>query len=133
MILGLVIYLIIKNKKIVWLFFLMMMVARIAFDLIIIPPRIVNAKERKYKEAGIEIAEFTKDEELYIFNNQVKEAMSFYITRERGEIIKVRKKKIPGPYYLIYSFELRDKDSFTIIVNDLDTVYQNVRLVKFEE
>jgi 4-amino-4-deoxy-L-arabinose transferase-like glycosyltransferase len=132
LILGLVIFLIIKNKKIVWLFFLMMMIARIAFDLIIIPPRIVNAKERRYKEAGIEIAEITKDAELYIFNNQIKEAMSFYITRERGEIIKVRKKKIPGPYYLIYSFELRDKDSFTIL-NDLDTVYQNVRLVKFEE
>lgn len=74
---------------------------RIAFNLFLVPHREANAWSSLCRMDAIEVAKQTLEEELYIAADTITLVNSYYLTRERGQIVTNADTLVPGPVYLM--------------------------------
>jgi len=93
-----------RNQRII-LTMAFLLLIRIAFDWFIWPIR--YDKYINLKEETIKVAKITKDKDLYIYNGtKVDRSTSFYLTREKGQIIHFK-----GNHFTSDDFCIVDKES----------------------
>lgn len=79
----------------VWLLF------RIGFDWFVIPHRYKVDNWRPAKEYGLKVAEITGDQPLYLRSGfEFNHHLTYYITRERRQILTMNDENTPGIFYI---------------------------------
>ncbi|GAA4413540.1 hypothetical protein GCM10023187_41930 [Nibrella viscosa] len=96
------------------LFIVFMLVVRIGFNWLVIPPRL--AHRQRYKETSEQAARLTLDANgrplpLYGYRNTIgddgaADVNSFHIEALRGQILGITDRKLPGAYYIADSISL---------------------------
>jgi len=127
----------IKAQRLV-IFILIIVLVRIGFDFFILPPRVFD--RAPIVEAAYKVAEITEGNPLYIYkgnrfylSDKVEEATSFYIEKERGEVLPIKRKGFnTEDFYLITGRNLEGKAHQKYLT--LPTFKPGVKgyLVKFE-
>ena len=114
---GLIYYYYKTEKDKIVIFISALLLVRIGFDCFIIPSRLETEPQIAYRNYGIEIGKITKDKPLYIYSySSLDHDISFYIERERREILKQYPKLIrPDTFYITEKFEKQlDKNKVEI-------------------
>jgi 4-amino-4-deoxy-L-arabinose transferase-like glycosyltransferase len=119
-----------SKGEFVLLLFSLLLTVRIIFNLIVLPYRTETEKTSLYKEYGIQVGKLTKGSPLYLYKcAPVNHDISFYISRERRDILRISFDAIqPGTYYIsdIYDPELTPNNS--IKVYEFYTSFENKKL-----
>jgi len=111
-------------------FILFMLVLRIGFNLLILPPR--TDKRDGYVNPAIQIGRFTKGSPLYVWKDSpVQDGTTFYIARERGEILRRNDEVEAGAYYLSNAENLEGMDYQKILNFKIYYYHHPMYLVKF--
>lgn len=118
---------------------IIIIIARIGFNLIMQPVHVSSLKEVKFKKDAIEVGRMTGDEELFLCTD-INEDVSFYITRERMKVLqRYREDNFkPNTYYI---FDKKQIDKFISLEKDFRLYYEfacefedkELFLVKFKE
>lgn len=78
-----------------------MAVARIAFDLTVLPQRAHQSGALEDKALAVEIQRIAQDQPLYIYRfDRISHTTVYYLNRLRGECLKRSYREEPGAYYL---------------------------------
>jgi hypothetical protein len=111
----------------------MLLILRIGFDWFVFPPRENHFKP--YVDDAIEMAKMTKGHELYLYLGTIRDdPNTFYITRERMEILKIADNKyIPNALYLTESKFLKDEKYETLFEYTIYFEKRKLYLVRFLE
>jgi 4-amino-4-deoxy-L-arabinose transferase-like glycosyltransferase len=80
---------------------LILLVTRISFNVFLLPYRQGESWATKCRSDAIEVAEFTKNHQLFCLTDTITIPTSYYLTRERQEILHFAKYPEPGPYYIV--------------------------------
>ncbi len=94
-----------KSQMTLYFLALFILVLRIEFNLVAFPHRASTGGVAEYKEFAEQIVEKSKGKKLYTISG-VNHAVSFYIERERGEILKRVDFPDTTSYYIIFSDEI---------------------------
>ncbi len=118
-----------KNEKIV-IFCSILLVARIGFDWFVFPSRLETEPQIGYKHSGIKVGNITKGQPLYLYKySRVDHDISFYITRERMQILKPYYFKAePNTYYLTDIFDNQLKQEQVNVYYTFHTSYENKKI-----
>ena len=109
----------------------MILIARIGFNWFIIPDRNTNNNDEIRRTSPIQLAKFTMNEKLYIFeDSKIHNVESFYITRERMQLLSRKYEDFnDGSYYIMrdgpMANAMHDKFSF-------EKTFGLIKLVKFK-
>lgn len=124
-----------KSEKLI-LFFSVLLVARIGFDLFVFPTRVVTDPQTGYKNSAILVGNITKGTPLFLYKySRVDHDISFYIERERMDILKPYYFKAkPNTYYLTDNFDNQLKLESVEIFYTFHTSWENrkIYLVKLK-
>lgn len=115
------------------LFVLLLSVGRLAVSVLYLPVYSQMQKEYRHRDAAIEIGRTMRGKEVYLYGNQhINEDISYYITRETGQILRHRNDRVPGEiYYIADNRILRDfrqKGIFFSTAAEFYTRNEGVRL-----
>ncbi len=115
------------------IFVSMLLVLRIGFDWFVFPPRENHLKT--YKDDAIEMAHITQGKPLYLYLGTIRDnPNTFYITRERMEILKITdNKNIPGALYLTEDKFLHGEKYETLYEYNIYWEKRKLYLVRFLE
>lgn len=91
-------------------FLLLLVVGRIGFDWFVLPPR--EKRRLPFVEDAIRVGKATKGHPLYVYQDTpVFDGTTFYIARERGEVLKFHRGVVDSEsYYLVTSGHLEGRD-----------------------
>lgn len=108
-----------KDKKNIVLYFTIAVIGvKCVFNTSFLPLYAMSIKEKRFEKLVLEVAEKTKDEDLYIWDNCVVNAdMILYLGRYRKEVVsRVRSLKKPNTLYIIDQNQEKNliKEGFTI-------------------
>ncbi len=108
-VMGVTTYFLIKlpNLKLI-LFAIMLMWFRLVFDWFVIPHRAKTGKIAQYRENGIYVARLTEGTPLYIYGDYTfNHDMTYYISRERREILRKTNKIDTDAFYICNKSQLQ--------------------------
>ncbi|MCS6823327.1 MAG: glycosyltransferase family 39 protein [Cytophagaceae bacterium] len=116
----------VAKRHTLMLFLISLLIARIAMNVFIFPWRIHNDPDQTFKDAALRVAEITKGQPLYLDEYApVNHAQSFYITRERQEVLyKERGEWKSGVFYIT----MRTPDSTCRLYYTFKSNWNNVDL-----
>lgn len=122
----------IKKSRMI-IFVIMLLILRIGFDWFVFPPRATHLEP--YVDDAIEMARMTKGKPLYLYMGSINDnPNSFYITRERMEILKYTdNKNIPGALYLSEEKFLKGEDYEVLYEYTIYFEKRKLYLVKFRD
>ncbi len=80
-----------------------LLVLRIGFNWIVIPERLAASRETDQRTLAYQVAELTRDQPLLLDTfTGISHETSFYISKERGEILNIKKQEMqPGSFYIV--------------------------------
>lgn len=115
------------------IFVSMLLILRTGFDWFVFPPREKHLKP--YVDDAIEMAQITKGKPLYLYRGTIRDnPNTFYITRERMEILKITdNKNIPEALYLTEAKFLKNKKYETLFEYTIYFEKRRLYLVRFLE
>lgn len=92
------------------LFVLLLSISRLTVSILYLPEYSSMQKEYRHREFAIGIGKTVRGKELYLYGNQhINEDISYYITRETGQILRHRKEMVTGEtYYIVDNIILQD-------------------------
>ena len=114
----LLLFLFIKNRKHVLLWIILaFIVARIGFDIIVLPVRAAEGEHVQFKKDAEIITNIAKGDQLYLWQHQTDGTYSlgsvFYIERERKEVLAMKHEKNCTSFFLADTRQLQN-DAFKV-------------------
>ncbi len=127
---GFVIYYYKSTTGKIFIFCSILLLSRIGFDWFVFPSRIQSDPESVYKNSGIEIGRITKGKPLYIYKyGPIDRVISFYITRERNELLKNSFSEVlPNTYYITSIFTKKLSKDKVDICYEFYTSFEGTKL-----
>ncbi len=121
----------VKNKRFaIYSLFATLLLARIAFDMFNLPARMNSYPDKGYKQGEIVAAQISMGSPLYILGDTpINHDASFYITRERKEILKRTDSIVDADAFYITDQENLD----TFAAKDINFRVHHSFIIKFEE
>lgn len=112
------------------LFISILILSRIGFDWFVVTDRYKEGNDLIRKQGPIEIGQITKGEDLYIFgDSKIHNVESFYITRERMEILTRKHEDLTdGSYYIMENDSISNSGKYSYIY---EKNLGKLKLVKF--
>ena len=109
------IFLFIKNRKHVLLWIILaFIVARIGFDIIVLPVRAAEGEHVQFKKDAQIITDIANGEQLYLWQHQTDSTYSlgsvFYIERERKEVLGMKHDKECSTFFLADKRQLQNDE-----------------------
>jgi len=119
-----------KDSRLI-IFVIVILLFRIAFNVFLMPER--SSAEKQYKADAIEVGRMTAGEDLYVYDSTpIDHDASFYISRERGTILKKEKTVLKDDiYYLVDNNNLKKIRNNRLKINEFYTFeikFQGTRL-----
>lgn len=111
-----------------------LLLVRIGFNWFIFPARLQTSPEVTYRTSGIRVGQITKGKPLYLYKDTYVEIdISFYITRERGAILRADTAEQSQAFYIVEDRHLSNRKFRKYY--DFRTSYQNnhLQLVQFTD
>ena len=118
-----------KSEKVI-IFFSILLVTRIGFDWFVFPIRLKTEPQVAFKMHGIEVGKITKGSQLCLYKySRVDHDISFYITRERMDILKPYYSIVkPNVFYLTDVFDDQLKLNNVTIYYTFNTSWENKKI-----
>jgi len=112
-----------------------LLAARIGFDWFVLPLRVLPTADKvQYRRAGVTVGQLTKGQPLYLYPRAyLDNDIAFYITRERGAILRTAPRVRPDTYYLAETRQLRHARYTSYYRFFTDEDHEELQLVKFSQ
>lgn len=109
-----------------------LLVFRLGFDWFVFPYRYKADPERAAKDFGLEVARISKGEDLYLLPGfEFNHHLTYYICRERKEILLQKAAIVPGKFYICAEDQLQGLQYDTYYQFYTRSGNRPLRLVKF--
>jgi 4-amino-4-deoxy-L-arabinose transferase-like glycosyltransferase len=80
---------------------LALLISRVSFNLFLVPYRQSISWMDLCRKDAIEIAKYTKGQEMYLLTDTITIPNVYYLTRERNEILRYKTSPVVGPYFIV--------------------------------
>ena len=124
-----VFYFMIKLRQKVLILVAFLLVARIAFNLFVLPDRLASGTALYQKNGALVAGELTRSEPLFVYEDtKIHHASTYYITRTRGEVLeRWHGEALPGYYYITEKEDLKNLPPHQLI-HSFETRIEALRL-----
>ena len=78
-----------------------LLLSRLSFNLFLIPYRQNSDWTEACKQDALKLAKRTKGEKLFLLTDTITSPNSYYLTRERNDILKFKTVPEEGPYFIV--------------------------------
>ena len=112
-----------------------LLAARIGFNWFVLPLRVRPTSDKvQYRRAGLAVGRLTRGQPLYLYPSAyLDNDIAFYLTRERGAILRAAPQLQPNTYYLAETRQLRNCRYVSYYRFFTDENHEELQLVKFGE
>jgi hypothetical protein len=90
-----------KSPGLLFSLSLVLLISRISFNLFLVPYRDGESWLSECRRDAIELAQYTRDKEMYLMTDTVTIPNIYYLTRERKEILRYKDDPVEGPYFIV--------------------------------
>ncbi|MGD1847745.1 MAG: ArnT family glycosyltransferase [Salibacteraceae bacterium] len=117
------------------LLFIALGLVRLGFDWVVLPQRFATSDWAEYREGAIEASRLSLNGPLHLYNGaSLNHYATFYIERERGEVLDLlRPQDAPDSYFIVYHTLAQDSAFEELYTFRIRYENRTMKLVKYED